>query len=298
MTIKITFLGTADQVPSASRNHTAVHLNYKGENILVDCGEGTQRQFRKAKLNPCKIDKILITHWHGDHVFGLPGFLSTLALSGYNKKLVIYGPKRTKIFVKELLKIFNFKRNYEIEVKEVSGKFFEVDEFFLEAKSMEHGIPTNAYCFVKKDKVRINKEKLKKSGLPSGPLISKLKQGKNVFYEGKKYLAKNLIYLEKGKKVSFVFDTRLNKRIVPFVEGSDLLVCESSYEKEMVDQAKEHLHLTSVQAAEIAKKSKSKKLILTHISQRYDKCLKKILDEAKSVFGNSVLAKDLDGFEI
>ncbi len=298
MTIKITFLGTADQVPSASRNHTAVLLTYKGENILIDCGEGTQRQFRKAKLNPCKVDKILITHWHGDHIFGLPGFLSTLALSGYNKKLIIYGPKRTEIFVKELLKVFNFERKYEIEVKEVSGKFFETDEFFLEAKLMEHGIPCNAYCFVKKDQIRIDKEKLKKSKLLSGPLISKLKQGKNISYEGKKYFAKDLTYLEKGKKVSFVFDTRLNKRIVPFVENSDLLICESSYEAELIEQAKEHLHLTSVQAAEIAKKSKSKKLILTHISQRYDKNLNKILDESKAVFKNSELAKDLDCFEI
>ncbi|MBU4308348.1 MAG: ribonuclease Z [Nanoarchaeota archaeon] len=298
MTIKITFLGTADQVPSASRNHTAVLLTYKGENILIDCGEGTQRQFRKAKLNPCKVDKILITHWHGDHIFGLPGFLSTLALSGYNKKLIIYGPKRTETFVKELLKVFNFERKYQIEVKEISGKFFETDEFYLEAEKMEHGIPTNAYCFVKKDQIRINKEKLKKSKVPSSPLISKLKAGKNISYEGKKYFAKDLTYLEKGKKVSFVFDTRLNKRIVPFVKDSDLLVCEASYEAEMENQAKEHLHLTSVQAAEIAKKSKSDKLILTHISQRYDKNLKKILDESQKVFKNSELAKDLDNFEI
>ncbi|MBU1129308.1 MAG: ribonuclease Z [Nanoarchaeota archaeon] len=298
MTIKITFLGTADQVPSASRNHTAVLLTYKGENILIDCGEGTQRQFRKAKLNPCKVDKILITHWHGDHIFGLPGFLSTLALSGYNKKLIIYGPKRTETFVKELLKVFNFERKYQIEVKEISGKFFETDEFYLEAEKMEHGIPTNAYCFVKKDQIRINKEKLKKSKVPSSPLISKLKAGKNISYEGKKYFAKDLTYLEKGKKVSFVFDTRLNKRIVPFVKDSDLLVCEASYEAEMENQAKEHLHLTSVQAAEIAKKSKSDKLILTHISQRYDKNLKKILDESQKVFRNSELAKDLDNFEI
>ncbi len=87
--IKITFLGTSDQIPSAKRNHTAILLTYKGENILVDCGEGTQRQFRKARLNPCKITRLLITHWHGDHVLGIPGLLKTLALSGYNKTLSI-----------------------------------------------------------------------------------------------------------------------------------------------------------------------------------------------------------------
>ena len=104
--IKLTFLGTADQIPSADRNHTAILLTYEGENMLVDCGEGTQRQFRKAGLNPCKITKILITHWHGDHVLGLPGLLSTLSLSGYNKKLYIYGPKGTKEYVREMLRVF------------------------------------------------------------------------------------------------------------------------------------------------------------------------------------------------
>ena len=88
--IKLTFLGTADQIPSANRNHTSMLLTYGGENILIDCGEGTQRQFRKAHLNPCKITRILITHWHGDHVLGLPGLLQTLAASDYNKTLYIY----------------------------------------------------------------------------------------------------------------------------------------------------------------------------------------------------------------
>src|SRR3989344_5690783 len=93
--IKLTFLGTADAIPSKARNHTAILLSFGGENILVDCGEGTQRQFRKADLNPCKITKILITHWHADHVLGLPGLLKTMAMNGYNKKLVIYGDRKS-----------------------------------------------------------------------------------------------------------------------------------------------------------------------------------------------------------
>jgi len=101
MTLKVTMLGTADQIPSFNRNHSAILINYEGENILVDCGEGTQRQFRYAKLNPCKITKILITHIHGDHVLGLPGLLSTLAMSGYGKDLEIYGPKGIKKFINE-----------------------------------------------------------------------------------------------------------------------------------------------------------------------------------------------------
>ncbi len=313
--IKITFLGTAAQTPTVKRNHTAILLNYEGENILIDCGEGTQRQFRKARLNPCKVTRLLITHWHGDHVFGIPGLLSTLALSGYNKTLFIYGPKGTKDFMNALLKIFRFTRKYEIKVKEVGGtqgctpkniqkniftkgKFLETDDFCLEAESMEHGIPTNAYTFVKKGQIRIDKKKLKKSKLPRGPLLKKLKEGKNISYKGKKYLAKNLTYKVGDTKVAIVLDTKLNKNIVNFVKDSDLLICESSFGSDLHDKAREHLHLTARQAGEIAKKSKSKKLILTHISQRYDKNPKKILDDARKIFKNSFLVNDLDVLEI
>jgi len=296
--IKIHFLGTSAQIPSADRNHTAMLLEYKGENILIDCGEGTQRQFRKARLNPCKVSKILITHWHGDHVFGLPGFLSTLSLSGYNKKLIIYGPKKTKVFVKELLNIFNFERNFEVEVEEVSGKFFETDEFFLSSEEMEHGIPTNAYSFVIKDRLRLDKKKIEKLKLPSGSFLKKLKEGKDILIDNKKYLSNSLTYLEKGKKISFILDTRFNKKIIPFVSDSDLLICESSYDSELEKQAEEHLHLTSAQSAEIAKKSNSKKLVLTHISQRYEKNAKKLLDESKKIFKNSFLAEDLQTIQI
>ena len=127
--IKITFLGTSDSIPSAERNHTAILLTYYGENILVDCGEGTQRQFRKAGLNPCRITRILITHWHADHILGIPGLLKTLVLSGYNKTLFIYGPRGTKILMKALLKLFAFKGEYPIDVEEVDDKFFETKDF-------------------------------------------------------------------------------------------------------------------------------------------------------------------------
>jgi len=295
--LKITFLGTSDAIPSAERNHTAILLNYKEENILVDCGEGTQRQFRKAKLNPNKITRILITHWHGDHVLGIPGILQTLSFSEYNKTLYIYGPKGTKEFMRNLLTTFVFHKNFRIEVEEVDGKFFETDDFYLEAEKMSHGIPCNAYAFVKKGSLRIDKKKLEKIKI-QGPILKKLKEGKDIVYNGKKYLAKNLTYEEIGKKVSFVFDTSINERIVPFVKNSNLLVCESTFDAESEERASEFKHLTSRQSAEIAKKSNSKKLVLTHISQRYSKNPKKILDVAKKIFKNSILVKDLDEIEV
>ena len=296
--IKLTFLGTAGAIPTARRNHTAILLDYQGEHMLIDCGEGTQRQFRKAKLNPCKLNKVLITHWHGDHVFGLPGLFQTLVLSGYSKKMQIFGPKNTKKFMREFVNIFVPVLKFKADVKEVSGKFFETNDFYLEASSMTHGIPCNAYSFVIKDKLRIDKKKLTKTKIPLGPLISKIKQGKDIFYKGKKYKAKDLTYIEKGKKISFVLDTSFNKKIIPFVKNSDVLVIESTLESSLKETAKEHKHLTSDQAAKIAKKAKVKKLILTHLSPRYEKDTKVILNEAEKIFKNVLIVKDLDEIEI
>jgi len=296
--IKLIFLGTSDAIPTVRRNHTSMLLKYNEENILIDCGEGTQRQFRKAKLNPNKVTRILITHWHGDHVLGIPGLLQTMSLTGYNKTLYIYGPKGTKEFMRNIMKTFAFQKNYKIEIKEVSGKFLETPDFYLEAKSMTHGIPTNAYAFTKKAKIRIDKNKLKKTKLPEGPILKELKQGKDIIYKGKKYLAKNLTYKDKEIKISFILDTKLNNKIIPFAKNSDLLICESTFGKELKDLAEEHLHLTSEQAAEIAKKSNSKKLYLIHLSQRYEKNPSQILNEAKKIFKNSFLPKDLDSVEI
>ncbi len=296
--IKITFLGTSASIPTTNRNSTSVLLNYNEENILMDCGEGTQRQFRKVGLNPCKLTRVLISHWHGDHVLGIPGLLQTLALSDYNKTLFIYGPKGTKTFMKNLFNTFVFREKYSIKIDEVDGRFFETKDFFLESKKMTHSIPCNAYSFIKKGQIKIDKKKLKKSKLPSGPLLQKLKQGKSIVYKGKKYLAKNLTYREEDKKISFVFDTSMNEKIVPFVKNSDLLICDSTYASELTDRAKEYKHLTAKQAAELAKKSNSKKLVLTHIGQRYDKKLKNLLDDARKIFKNSFLAKDFDVLKI
>lgn len=297
--IKITFLGTSSAIPTAERNHTAILLTYQGENILVDCGEGTQRQFRKAKINPGKITRLLITHWHGDHVLGIPGLLQTLAFNGYKKKLYIYGPKGTKKFMKNLLNTFVFAGKISLEIKEIgNGKFFETNDFYLEAKAMTHGTVCYAYSFVKKGQIRIDKKKLQKLKIPPGKHLQKLKQGKNIVYKKKKYLAKNLTFAEGDKKISFVLDTSNNRKIVPFVKDSDLLVCEASFGSESNQRAKEYGHLTSRQAAEIAKKAKVKKLILTHITQRYGNKFSKILNQAKKTFKNSYVPKDLDKVEV
>jgi len=290
--IKITFLGTADSVPSASRNHSSILLTYKGENILIDCGEGTQRQFRKAKLNPCKITKILITHWHADHVLGLPGLFKTLSLSGYQKKLTLFCPSGTKKRIESMLKLFNI--NLNIKVKEVNGVFFETNDFYLEAKKMDHKVPCNGYSFVKKGQRRIDKKKLEKLKLKPSKEFRKLKEGKSITVKGKKYHAKDLTFREGDKKITFILDTRINKNAISLAQKSDILISESTFNEELKEKAKEYKHLTAKDAATIAKKSKSKKLYLTHLSQRFDKDHSILLKEAKKTFKESFLVKDLD----
>ncbi|MGY4884630.1 MAG: ribonuclease Z [Nanobdellota archaeon] len=296
--IKIQFLGTSAQIPSAKRNHTAILLTYKDENILFDCGEGTQRQFRKAQLNPCKLTRIAISHIHGDHTFGLPGLLSTLNFSGYNKELFIYCPKGAKRIIEEFIDMEHLKNGFKIKIQEVIGKFYENSEFYLEAESMQHGIPANAYNFVIKSKSRIDKYKLKKYKIPEGPLLKNIKEGKDITFNGKKYKAKDLTYSEEGKKVSVVMDTLFNNKIKKFVENADLLICDSSFSSDNNKEAKEHMHLTAKEDGEIAKSAKAKKLILTHISQRYDNDLKVLLNDAKKSFKNVVIAEDLSEFEV
>lgn len=300
MTIKLTFLGTSDAIPTETRNHTATLLTYDGENILVDCGEGTQRQFRKAKISPTKITRILLTHWHGDHILGLPGLIQTLGLMGYRKTLHIYGPKGTKKYMKELMKTFVYAgEKYPIKVQEVSNsKFLETKEFYIEAKSMSHKTYCNAYCFVKKGQIRIDKSKLKKYKIQSGPVLSKLKQGKSIKIKNKTYKASQLTYHQSGKKVCFVFDTKLNPNIVPFVKDADILISEATFLHKLKELAKQYTHLTAKQSAEVAKKARVKKLILSHISQRHEKEFNTILKEAKSVFKNTTIAKDLDSLKI
>lgn len=296
--IKVTFLGTSAQIPSPRRNHTAILLTYNQENILVDCGEGTQVQFRKAKINPGKITKILITHIHGDHTFGLPGLLNTLSFSEYKKTLHLYGPKGFRDFMKEFLNLFKIEKKFKVEIHEITnpGLFFENQEFELHAEKMQHGIPTNAYFFKLKDKLRIDKEKIKKLKIIDVKNLKKLKQRKDITHNKKKYKNSQLTYIEPGKKVSFVLDTLYNDKIIPFVKNSDILICDSSFSSHEKDLAKEHLHLTAEQDAIIAKKSKSKKLFLTHISQKYENKTKELLEDAKKQFNDVQVAKDLDEF--
>ena len=290
--MEITFLGTGSMIPTKNRNQTAMFLKYKDEGILFDCGEGTQRQFKVIGIAPTKVTKILVSHWHSDHILGLPGLITTLGASKYNKKLEIYGPKDSKKFVQNIFKAFIPKNRINLEVIEVKKqKIFENHDFYIEALPMKHGAPCLGYSVVEKGKRKIDLTYLKKFKLKQHPILKKLQQGKDITWKGKKIKASKATKEIQGKKVTFITDTIPNDNIIKLAKESDVFICESTHTKEVGEKTSKYKHMTAEQAAQLAKKAKVKKLIITHYSQRY-KTSKPLLEEAKKVFKNTIAAED------
>lgn len=291
--MQITFLGTSAMVPTKERNHPGFLLSYKDQGILFDCGENIQRQLKIAGISPTKITKILISHWHGDHVLGLPGLIQTLGNGDYERTLKIYGPAGTKEFMKNVFKAFVFdKKLIEIEVEEVKdGVFFENKDFKLEAFEMEHGIKTVGYSFIEEEKRKINLSFVKKLGIPDGPLLGKLQANKSITWKGKKVTPKEAAYVVEGRKLAYIPDTLPCKNCVVLAKDADILVCEATYTSELEEKAEEYRHLTAKQAAIIASQAGVKKLVLTHFSQRY-KNTQELEEDAKTYFSNVLCAKD------
>ncbi|MEK6846546.1 MAG: ribonuclease Z [Nanoarchaeota archaeon] len=294
MNFKLVCLGTGSAIPNAKKNHSGFLVKTERENILVDCGEGIQRQFKKAEENPQRLTKILITHWHEDHTLGLAGLLKTMGMNSYSQTLHIYGPRSTREKLQLFQQIYaRYKIN--IEIHEVSSRtIYEDKQIKIEALPMDHGIPTLAYSIVIKEQRRINKTKLKKLKLPNLPLIGQLQQGKDIKFNNKTVKAKDITYIQPGKKLTIILDTAQNQNCIEIAKNSDLLICESTYSAEEQEKATEYKHLTTAQAAEIAKKSKAKQLALVHISQMHIHHLPKLLKEAKKIFKNTSIPDDFD----
>lgn len=280
-------------VPTKERNHSSILVSFKGNNFLVDCGEGTQRQLKIAGISASRINKILITHWHGDHVLGLPGLIQTLAANNYEGVLDIYGPKGTKLRFKYMFKAFEFDHSrIKIKTTEVEkGLFFEDKDLILEALPLEHGISCLGFNLIEKDRRRIDMAKAKKLGLKEGPLLGKIQDNKSININGKKIEPDDMSYVVKGKKISFILDTLPCKNAYKLAENSDLLVCEATYDSELEQKGEKYYHMTAKQAASIANRSNAGQLILTHISARYRDC-DDVQSDARSIFDNVKCAYD------
>ena len=294
--MEIVFLGTSSMVPTKDRNVQSIFLSYKNEGILIDCGEGTQRQMNIMGINRNRVTRVLISHWHGDHVSGLLGLIQTIGNANPDepKTLNIYGPKGTRERLNHLMKSCVFENKIKIIAKEIDARkpktFFETEDFYIQAANLRHGTPTIGFRFVEKDKRKMNAAKLEKLGI-RGPMVGKLQQGKSVKAGKKTIKPDDVGRMVEGKVISFILDTGICMNCYALAKDSDLVISEATYASVLEDKAHNRKHLTARDAALIATKASAKKLILTHLSQRY-KTPDEILDDARTVFPNSEVAFD------
>ncbi|MDR2976441.1 MAG: ribonuclease Z [Streptococcaceae bacterium] len=308
--MNLLFLGTSAGQPSKTRNVSSLALkmlNERNEVWLFDCGEGTQRQILATSIRPRKVAKVFITHLHGDHVFGLPGFLASRNFQASEElgqtDLDMYGPLGLKEFVMNALKLTKTRLAFHINFHELSegGRIFEDETFEVYAEKLNHTIFCLGYRVVEKDKVgELEAEKLKADGLPFGPLFGKLKRGENVEYEGKTFLAEDYIgAVKKGKVLTILGDTRKTDAAVRLAIASDVLVHEATYKAGEESLAKRHGHSTSRQAAEVAKEAGVKRLLMNHVSARYlGADISELAQGARNIFENSFVTKDFYEEEI
>ena len=294
--MEIIFLGTSSAVHSKDRNHPSIALKAFGDVMLFDCGEGTQRQILFTKVSPMKISKIFITHYHGDHILGLPGLLQSMGLHGRESKLTIYGPEGLHKIKDAIYNLGYCMIEFPIEFIEIdTGIIEETDEYIISSQRVRHNVPCLAYSIEEKKKPRFLREKAIELGVPVGPAFGKLHNGEEVEVDGKIIKPEQVLgEPRKGKKITYSGDTRPCEEIIQFAKDSTVLIHESTFLKQDNLNAEEHAHSTSIDAAYVARESNSEKLILTHISTRYsDDFSEKMLKESKEIFENTEIAHDL-----
>ncbi|WP_046226555.1 ribonuclease Z [Paenibacillus dauci] len=299
--MELYFLGTNAGVPTLQRNVTSIGLRLYEERKalwMFDCGEGTQHQILRSQLKLSKLEKIFITHLHGDHLFGLPGLLSSRSNQGGITPLIVYGPPGIKQFVDMTLGLSQSRMEYELIVEEhTGGVVFEDETFRVESALLEHRIDSYGYRIIEKDRPgQLNQELLKQYGIKPGPIYGKLKNGGSVQLENGNTLHSHQVVGQpkKGKIVTILGDTRPCPNVEKLAQDANLLVHEATFSDDLKETARKYYHSTAVQAAEAAKAAGVGELIMTHFSSRYkdEDQLHPLLEEAKAIFANTVLAEE------
>jgi len=301
--LKLTILGFNSAIPKKKSAPTAQLLEIAGRNFLIDCGEGTQVQLRKAKAKFSKIHHIFISHLHGDHVFGLVGLISTLQLLGKETPLYIFGPKGIQDFIMNQLKHTQARCTFDIVFKELeskeSVKVFEDDKVEVFTIPLDHRIYTNGYLFREKTKHR----KLNIQAVRNYPEIEicdyeNLKLGRDFELSNGEIIPNEALTLEPEKSFSYAFcsDTRYKPDIVPIIKDVDILYHEATFLSDLQEMAQYTGHSTAREAATIARDANAGKLILGHFSNRY-KNLNVLLEEAQTVFENTIIPVQFGVYE-
>ncbi|KFZ43064.1 ribonuclease [Anoxybacillus flavithermus] len=304
--MELLFLGTGSGVPSKGRNVSAIALQLleeRGATWLFDCGEATQHQILHTSIRPRRIERIFITHLHGDHIFGLPGLLGSRSFQGGETPLFVYGPAGIRSFIETSLTVSGTRLKYELYIEEFTeGVIFEDEQFIVTAKLLDHGLPSYGFRIVEKDLPgTLLVDELRALGVKPGPIYQQIKRGELVtlddgtVIDGRKFVASP----KKGRMIAIMGDTRYCEASVELAEGVDVLVHEATFSANEAHLARDYYHSTTVQAAEVAKRAGAKQLILTHISSRYQgEMCDELVEEAKTIFPNVALAFDFSSFPI
>ena len=297
MDLSVTFLGTGGSVPSARRSTASVLIARGGERLLFDCGEGTQRQMQRS-LGLVQVDAIYLTHFHADHILGLPGLLKTYDLTDRRVPLTIHGPLGLRELFKSLRPLIG-RLGFELELvelppgEEVAGEGYAVRSF-----EAAHSVRANGYALVEEERPgRFDPEAARAAGVAEGPAFAALQRGETV--EGSDGpVAPELVVgpARAGRTVVITGDTAPSPATVSAAADAELLIHEASFAEEEVQRAAETGHSTVGQAAAVAAEAHVKLLALVHISSRYH--VGKVLEEAREVFEPTIAPADFDTIEI
>ena len=302
MSLRVVFLGTSGSVPTLKRSLPAVVVKCPRDQWMFDCGENVQRQMMAAKVSFHRKMKVFITHLHGDHVLGLPGLLQTMALMDRKESVQIYGPKGLKEFLVCTQETLNFGLNYPVEINQIlsEGVVCDEEEYQVIATKSNHAVESYAYAFVEKPRPgKFYPKKALALGIAAGELWSKLQRGEEVTLSDGKVVKPSDVMgpMRAGRKIVYTGDTKPFEGFAKFAEGADLVIHDCTFDDSLTEKALVDGHSTPTQAAEQAKAAGAKQLVLSHISARYPNA-GLLLEQAKKVFPNSVLAEDLMELEL
>jgi len=266
---------------------------------MFDCGEGTQRQMMRFGVS-FALEEIFFTHFHADHYLGVIGLLRTLSLQERAEPMYLFGPPGAEQILGDAIRIGVERTPFPVEIREIrAGDTLPKDGYDIEVVDVEHGRGSVGFALREHERLgRFDPDKARDLGIPEGPLWGKIHRGEAVELEdGTKIDPADLVGPSRpGRLVVFTGDTRGCESVVAAAEGADVLIHEATFGEEEKDRAGETSHATAVEAAQVALAARAKRLILTHISARYSANPKALLEEARSVFPNTVVAKD--GMEI
>ena len=291
--LEVALLGTGGMMPLPNRYLTALMARYNGSNILIDCGEGTQVALKKKGWSPKPIDVMCFTHFHADHISGLPGMLLTMGNAERTEPLVMIGPRGlTKVV--PALRMIAPELPFDISLIEIQDNFqtFEFDGYRIEAFRVNHNVICYGYNIVVERLPKFNPERAKALNIPL-KLWSILQRGETVTEDGVTYTPDMVLgEVRKGLKVTYCTDSRPTDFIVKNAAGADLFVCEGMYgEPDKLEKAKEHKHMTFYEAAEMARDANVKEMWLTHYSPSLSHP-EEFKSEVRKIFANTVISKD------